>query len=165
MGEDMDCSATAIGPHALLTATHCEMASDDVDVDGISRAEVVKTFRDKHDHSIYLLKGVEFKTIASFSKEPLVLRSSVFTWGNPQMYMHQLRTGAFVGEQSAGGKIVQLFSLSTEQGDSGSAIFNSDGAIAGVVSIRTDVAPSSGAKTGAFTLNFSAEQLEKARKF
>jgi len=169
MGDTVDCSATAVGPHALVTATHCELASDDIDIDGTQNNQIVKTIRDRHDHTIYLLKGIEFKTFARFSKDPTPPRLTVFAWCNPSMYMHQLRTGSYTGSKSYGGRVIQLYDLKVERGDSGSAIFNYSGEIVGVVSLRADILALSGDPKlkgcGSITLNFSAAELEKARTF
>ena len=53
------CSATSIGPHALLTASHCEAPSDVIAVDDVKQI-IVRVIRDGRDHSIYLLDGPAF---------------------------------------------------------------------------------------------------------
>src|SRR5713226_3523673 len=61
------CSATAIGPHALLTATHCELGSDELQIDGLS-AHISKKLRDGNDHTIYIFSDTTFPTYLPVSE-------------------------------------------------------------------------------------------------
>src|SRR4051812_16886486 len=60
------CSATAIGPHALLTAEHCiedEPAMLNVDLSTVNY-QIVADNRDNRDHVILIVDGPAFKYIA-----------------------------------------------------------------------------------------------------
>src|SRR5947209_5477529 len=54
------CSATAIAPHALLTASHCSTISAVIKID-TKDADLLGTMGDGLDHTIILLGDIEFK--------------------------------------------------------------------------------------------------------
>jgi hypothetical protein len=160
------CSATAIGKHALLTATHCELSTDELDVDGVS-VKIVQRLRDGNDHTIYLIEGKTFTDIAAFSPNALQLGDPVFLWGNPRGLVHLYRQGFYAGKQRPPGKPfwpdVLMFDLNIGPGDSGGALFNSNGEIVAVVSMMFN--PGDIYLATCFPLKFSAEQLKIAREF
>ncbi len=65
-----DCSATAVGPNALLTASHCELPTNLVKL-STGLVHVVKTERDGFDHSILLLNGYTFQHYTTISEANL----------------------------------------------------------------------------------------------
>jgi hypothetical protein len=159
------CSATIIGKHALLTASHCEMAADTVEVDG-APVKIVQIIRDGNDHSIYLIKGMEFTDVSTFSSK-LDVGEEVFLFGNPRGLIHLYRHGFYAGQQKPPGKPnwpdVLMFDLNIGPGDSGGAVFNANQEIVAVISVMFN--PGDISLAACFPLNFSAEQLKTAREF
>lgn len=168
------CSATSIGPHALLTASHCEKPDDYVVVDG-KRIRIVKYLRDGNDHTIFLLseKDIQFSDTAKVTPRQLHKGEFVFIWGNPGdtgvQFVGDLRIGKYVTQNVFDGIIVDVFDLPAQHGDSGSAIFDSNGNVVDVLSIGGalkiphygDVANA----TGALHLGFKQAELDEAAKF
>ena len=126
------CSATAIGPHALLTATHCESAFADIKIDG-SPAHVDRIIYDTSDHSIYLLSGIIFYHIASIAPTKLGQGDAVYIYGNPEgvaTHFDYLRRGYVVAiENNRKQGSVAVMDLNGFFGDSGAAVFNACGEI------------------------------------
>lgn len=91
------CSATAVGPHALLTATHCLTASDTIQVDD-KEAIVDSIISDPVDHSIYLLSGIEFKEYADVAEGVQLSQGEhFFMFGNPGDLTDIYREGYVAG--------------------------------------------------------------------
>jgi hypothetical protein len=177
------CSATAIAPHAILTASHCEMPTSVVAVDGgDGLMEIQGTIRDGFDHTIYEVSGT-FKNYAEFSSARVSVGDDIFLFGNPGELNDILRKGYVAKAPLENIGDFQRFMLGpiADQvtydfngyfGDSGAAIFNSNGEITGVVSqILSQSEPSShgGAVSQNFmlgyTLHFTADQLKQAEQF
>ena len=184
--EQKSCSATAIAPHALLTASHCESASDTVKIDGTVNAKIVGIMRDGLDHSI-LLVGTTFKDYADFSESRIQVGDDIFLFGNPGALNDVLRKGyvakvapnpkdvnpvafKFIGPQI----LLNYYDFNGWFGDSGAAVFNSDGEIIGVVSmIHVQGRPNAGPGDNepkqllmaGYSLNFSKEAFVKAHTF
>src|ERR1019366_6396975 len=60
------CTSSAIGPHALITAAHCDL-SDTFLVDGSVMVHVQGRILDNNEHVILLVDGPVFqKTVAAF---------------------------------------------------------------------------------------------------
>jgi hypothetical protein len=166
------CSATAIGPHTLLTASHCEVATDDIGIDGKDVAKITRIVRDNFDHSILYLKDVTFKVWAEFDKEGQI-GDDVFIFGNPGHFDDLLRKGYIAGhapfhiEEVNLDIPITLLDLNGFFGDSGSGVFNTNGKLIGVVSTlsvqQSDKAQSK--YMGMMPMNFTEQQLEEARKF
>lgn len=165
------CSATAVGPHALLTATHCEVASDEISIDGLKGYHIVPggIIRDGYDHSIYLLKDITFKEFATVRETRIEDGEKVFFWGNPQLYALQLRVGYARGLVGVDGVSFRLFDFWCRGGDSGSGIFDFKGELVEVLSLRVDVPlPPNGQEFiggGALPLQFKKSDFDKARAF
>jgi hypothetical protein len=165
------CSATAIGPFALLTASHCEMASSLIKVDG-HRAKIVGTpIRDAYDHSIYLLQMEE--PFAQYAEVRTLgtpnLGETAILIGNPGPLHAFYRSGQFAGihKDADTGDIAWMFNFSIAPGDSGAGIFDADGVLYAVSSYMED-AGSDGMHlwvTMSFPLYFTDSQIDDARKF
>lgn len=96
-GESGSCSATAIGPHALLSAAHCLVAAPSIRVDD-KEAGVVSVVGDGVDHVIYLLRGITFAdyaTVVPANKQPQ--GTHVFLFGNPGQFEDFYREGYVAG--------------------------------------------------------------------
>lgn len=178
------CTATAIGPQALLTATHCELPTDVLSIRYQNRpATIVARIRDGNDHTIYLLKNVTFLDYVDVSlSDPLEQGEEVCVWGNPGTWSDQFRKGYVTGIKKVGTSLgaflsgeppeppMILFDLPAWRGDSGSAILNSDGKVIAVLStgeiqsIKDDPLDSI-SLTGAYKFAFSQDDLDAARKF
>lgn len=137
------CSATKIGPHALLTATHC------VDDDNPSRkrpevllvddksTRVKKFIDDGKDHTIMIVNDT-YKTWASMAAPPPV-GATVFFWGNSE-FDDLFRRGVVCGYyqmdlwKGVWADAVMVLDIMFSGGDSGSGLFNEQGYLVGVAS-------------------------------
>ena len=146
VGTGYSCTGTAIGPHALLTASHCELPTDTITIthtiDGPEpeTIQIVGRIRDEEDHSIYLLEGnTPFKDIAQF-RTPTnpVPGMQVFMAGAPADQGPLYRVGVYSGPGAEDEKGWEMFSMMIGHGDSGSAIFDKDGKIGWVLSDAED---------------------------
>lgn len=131
------CSATAIGPHTLLTATHCELGTDSVVIDG-TPADILAINRDLNEHSI-LFVNYTFKSWAAFAKTPATIGDRVFIIGNPGELSSVYREGYVSSTPHPTGFFDLgpariLYDLNGYHGDSGAALFNEAGEIVCVVS-------------------------------
>lgn len=168
------CSATAIGPHALLTATHCEEPTDDLMIQGVDTdVTITKRIRDGQDHTIYLVSGVTFDNFVSVdTQHELQMGESVYIFGNPgeisDSYRHgyfstlSVNTDPFSSEPDT-----LLFDMSVWYGDSGAGIFDSNGDLIGIV---TGTLTQGDGKhlfqfTFAYALKFQQSDLNKARLY
>lgn len=162
--EDAKCSSTAIGPHALLTATHCEDGKRPSFVLADGKREYVEdAIRDKNDHTIFLLDGPMFTTVAGFEKTELETSDDFFIFGNPGPEFDVYRRGYVCGKRVDD---VILLDLNGWHGDSGAAMFNMLGKIAGVISYGYTNMEADGEWSqtlmGARPLKFTSDELFRA---
>lgn len=133
------CSATAIGPHALLTATHCELPEDELEVEEIDDPLTIKQrIRDGFDHTIYIVNADFDIYVKVNEKDEKAQGEDVFFFGNPGKYHDVYRKGYITTvDQNKGffgdGPKKILFDMNGWMGDSGSGIFNSAGEVIGTV--------------------------------
>lgn len=185
IGDDKEaggCTATAIGPHALLTAQHCDVDAPDgseikifVDVDGKPRystptpyAIVAKKF-DGSDHMILLLSGPTFQDVMPYVTAPPLQGESVLWWGNPAGVRDMLREGYVMGASPApvppsGADIQTLWYVDAPSipGDSGSAVVDAtDGHLVCIVTFGIN----DGEFMGCFALRFTPDQIAAAQAF
>ena len=172
------CSATAIGPHALLTASHCEEPTDALYIRGIegNPVEIVGKIRDEQDHTIYLVKGVTFADYAELAPDKFEQGEDIFTFGNPGKWRDIYQRGYVVGtlvdnsmEAAMGGGDPDeiLFNFQAYPGESGAGVFNLDGKLVAVVS-QDDIqvkAEEGIAFASAYRLNFKPEDIARAKAF
>jgi hypothetical protein len=151
------------------------LPTDVLAIDGITGVQIAEILRDGNDHSIFLLRGVEFKAVATIAAKPLVVGAPVVIFGNPHvgnspvMFVQQIRRGRYVvTHMFKGGRLVDVFDFISYPGDSGAAVFSA-GQIVGVVNFFGVIpVPPKYVETGAagaVRLNFSAAALAKARSF
>lgn len=135
------CSATAIGPHAILTAEHCITDLKTFKING-KPVQILRIDRDGDDHVI-LVVDQRFSVWAHFRRHMADVGDGVFIFGNPGFLRDILREGIVVGytvfpKVANGLKLVDrdvtVYDFNGFNGDSGSAIFNTDGEIIAVVS-------------------------------
>lgn len=153
------CSATAIGPHKVLTAAHClERGTDGWRLNTRS-ATILKVDLDGNDHAI-LTTDLYFSHTAKFGRKPLQ-GDVVFSYGNPATTPDMLLIGRVAGwvDDYQGFKDVMLLDRNDWYGCSGAAVFDRNGLIVGVVNALYPW-PSKGWRLSAvFKLAFTAEQL------
>jgi V8-like Glu-specific endopeptidase len=154
------CSSAAVGPHALLTATHCELGTDVVDVDGVNY-DISQKLRDGADHTILILPGAHFSdTLALDQRSPLVgERIRGWGWpGNIDTVIYKegrvLKTIEIEGVDPP----TWLFAYPVFAGDSGGPVLSDDNKILTVVSLGDNSAHMVG-----FALAFTPAQLAAIR--
>lgn len=175
IANEAGCSATAIAPHAastshsLLTATHCELGSDDVLIDRNIPAHILGRIRDGNDHTIFIT-DVEFKTYVELSDRELVQGDTVFVFGNPGAMVDILRYGTFSGviRPSFFGPPMNrlMFDFNVFHGDSGAALFDAvTGKVAGVITgvLILGESPDTMKLTYAWPLAFTKAQLQQLK--
>jgi V8-like Glu-specific endopeptidase len=125
------CSGTIIGPHAILTATHCFEWPYTVRIYGMP-VRVLRAIVDGSDHTIIVVDR-HFDTWAPIARAPKP-GDHVFIFGNPGSLTDQYRNGYVSGQAAIGGELVTTYNMGIYFGDSGSGIFDSSGSLIGVVS-------------------------------
>ncbi len=171
------CSATAIGPHALLTATHCELPTDDLYIRGEEGPfTVIARIRDGQDHSILLLKGITFADFVEVDQKSLRVTDDIFTIGNPGIWQDIYQKGYVAGlivdrsleaAMGAGEPTKILIDIQAYPGESGAGIFNTSGVLVAVLSgdqmqTKEGVSMDLGA---AYFMVFKPEELARAKTF
>ena len=126
--QPIKCSATAVGPHALLTASHCERPVDELTIDGKDAAILGHT-RDNKDHTVYFVDAT-FVTWSAFADTLPDVADRVFIFGNPGANKDDYREGyiSHIEDEDL------LIDLNGYPGDSGSALFDTEGKICGIIS-------------------------------
>lgn len=159
------CSATAIGPHALLTASHCEAPSDVIGIDGEEYKLLAPPIRDKFDHSIFYVNAT-FTEWATIATEPVQVGDDIFLFGNPGKWDDIFRKGYVAALSSTPSQPV-AYDFNGFPGDSGSGIFNAQGQLVGVCSVGLmQGKPGSAWPTmklmGGWVFQFTPEQIKAA---
>ena len=153
------CSATSIGKHSLLTATHCDMGAASLRVDGVD-TDITARINDGNDHTIYTVK-MTLNKVAGFSQTTLNVGDEVWLRGNPDGFNQLVRYGHYSGNIVEEGKTYEMFDIDGGHGDSGSAIFNKSGKIVAVTSIG--FSDGSFGMLGTFELKFTPAQLANVK--
>lgn len=157
------CSGTAVGPHAILTATHC-LDYKTLVVRG-HNVVVQKRMDDGNDHTI-LIVAQSFKRWSRFGAVP-ARGESVYVIGSPGGLPGIYSSGNDAGTSTDdGGRMVYLFNLPTWFGDSGAAIYGSNGGIVATVSEILTLNDGRAAlyMVIAFPFNFTDKQLAEAAR-
>lgn len=157
------CSATAVGPSTILTATHCLIGQHHIWLDGKAE-KVIAIVNDGHDHSLVTVKDT-FTHVAKLAHKMPNVGSEIQYIGNPDVLVQLYRKGTYLGEQYQDGIHWQVLDISGYMGDSGSGVFDEDGRLIGVVSVRMRLSnpdEDGGAPAcfmGMFPLAFTPQQL------
>lgn len=162
------CSSTAVGPHAFLTAEHCIEHDNAVQASfdlATEKHDLIAATTDNRDHIIFLVSGTAFVNIEEVDQVPSRLGEDVVLYGDGRMAYPPLpQFGTVVNcydpsdVDAASG--ILCFSTPVIPGDSGAVVYNSKGSIIGVITYSTPDGTSKG-----FSLNFSEAQLEGAKSF
>lgn len=130
--DDGGCSGTAIGPHAILSATHCFLGAHSLEING-EPVVVTGAISDGNDHTIVFVD----RTFADFAtRGPAPAQADpVFILGNPGGFRDLYRAGRVAGTSVNGKVRYTVYDLNDFFGDSGSGIFNEQGRLVGVISL------------------------------
>jgi|ERR1019366_4043145 hypothetical protein len=167
--EEGHCSATAVGPHALLTAQHCFADSNLVRLDNNTQPTVITSvLLDGQDHVIYIVDAT-FDHWADITQRNIIAREPVHIWGNPGNSPDVWRDGYYVGLEDVPMKSIKKllglideaksvtllkFILPIYPGDSGSGIFDASGQVIAVITYGD-----ASAENFDYPLSFTAAQL------
>lgn len=164
------CTATAIGPHALMTAQHCnegKVPLTTVLVDAsVRRYRLLARRVDNRDHVIYLLDGPAFKNVDPYITRPPVMGENIFIVGcGKNDFPCDIKRGKVIDEYDPSEVDQQdeifYFSVPVVHGDSGSIVYGEDGAVLGIVTYLVV----KGQEGSGFQTAFSKEDIDVARTF
>lgn len=166
------CTGTVVGPHAILTAEHCNRGKT-LELDYSLRPyHIIKILRDHRDHVIYLVDGPAFYEIEPYVARKAFVGEKAHIYGcGGTVYPCLLKLGVVTDEydpsevDQADGLIYS--SIPGIPGDSGSAVYGEDGAIIAVLTYGGEVPVNIGVRRfiGAFALQFTPEQITEAQSF
>jgi hypothetical protein len=150
------CSATAVGPHTILTAAHCFEDGHALVKVGDRPAHGIRAVADGKDHELVRL-NITFKHWARFGPEPEA-GQQIHYWGNPAGLHDILRQGYMVGYDAG----TLLFDVNGFFGDSGAGIMDDEGRVCGVLSGLTQQTYHglTWRLTGVHPLTFTADQMK-----
>jgi V8-like Glu-specific endopeptidase len=146
------CSATSVGPHTLLTAGHCIMATNRIRVDEKEYA-VTGIVLDENDHALVTTTAT-FAAFLPITPRVMVAGEPVHFWGNPGRSRDVYRVGTFLTIMDVQHVPALIFLLPAFAGDSGSGILDADGNLVAILSMADE-----SADVAAFPLKFSPAQL------
>jgi Peptidase S46 len=164
------CTGTAIGPHAVMFATHClESKPKEVSIDLATEThEILNSVDDGRDHSILLLDGTPFKNIEIVTPGIAVIGQTVTLYGDGgAAYPPVPKYGTVIDCEdpsdmdAAAGQFCST--IHAIPGDSGSAVFNTKGEIVGITTYLEEGTYPTGSRD--FALNFTPKQLNDAATF
>lgn len=160
------CSSTAIFKHVLLTASHCELATNTMNVDAFKHVHIDKIVRDTYDHTLLYVSDIEFIDPVDIIQEEPAVGDEVYFFGNPEQFDDQFRIGHYTGRYRDEGTLRYMFDITLGMGDSGAGVFNDKGQVIGVVSYRsTNDDKDKFSLVGTFPLHFTPDQLADAKAF
>ena len=167
------CTGTVVGPHALLTALHCdEGETTTISLDlSVRKYHIIGIVYDGRDHIIYHLDGPAFKNIVTIHEREAVLGETVTSYGNGHRDFPQHTYFGSVVADDNGGDTSEVdkadgghsFSIPVVPGDSGSAIYGIDGSIVALVTYGGTNGEEEPVAVG-FALAFSPQELEEIKQ-
>jgi len=170
---DAECTGTAIGPHAFMTAGHCndgDHPDDLVQIDlSLKKFNLIAVNSDHRDHVIYLTDAT-FTNYVDVTERSAKDGESVHMWGCGEATFPPRELTGRVGKQDDKSDIdaaddAHEYSLHVIPGDSGSAIYGDDGAIVGLVTYSHSSLFGLRHTAKGFGLAFTPEALLIARTF
>ncbi len=145
------CSATAVGPHTLLTAGHCDLNTNKLTL-GEEVVTILSVMPDGNDHVLYIVDHT-FVNYSQIDQKEFAMGESVHYWGNPKKLQDVYRDGVFAGTEEDEDLPNQKFILCAVPGDSGAGIFDAQGHVVAVISMGD------GCEELSLPLSFTKEQL------
>jgi|SRR5271154_2353456 len=166
------CTATAVGPHAFMTAEHCNSDGDAKYVTfdlALEKHRIYAVTFDNRDHMIALVGGAAFRNYLPIVQGTPRLGETVTIYGDGRMeyppvpkYGKTFDCGDFSDIDNDAGET--CYSTQVIPGDSGSAVYNTKGEIIGLVTYQTTEDDGTICGRG-FTLHFKPEVLKQAVEF
>lgn len=175
------CTVTAVGPHAIMTAMHCNWGvasgTNEITLDMSTRHyHILLGIADGRDHIIYLIDGPPLQhylpAYSLINVKPTHEDEKVYIFGDGgQTYPPRKLEGQIdiiaqrndVSDVDSSEKMT-WYTLQAIPGDSGAAIFGADGRVVGLVTYRTheedDVTGSAG-----FALDFPENVITAVQSF
>ena len=170
------CTASAIGPHALLTASHCDSSTGSLKVDEAFTVNIMGRITDNKDHLIYLVDGPPFKVTMGEFYSPSTYDMAregegVFFYGDGGgLFPPQFRKGyrmdhlEFSKDTAPKGMPLGdlfLFDMVAITGDSGSAVYSEKtGRLIAVITFGLF-----DHFMGSYALQFTQVQIDLAKNF
>jgi Trypsin len=173
---DRICTATAVGPHALLTAEHCILDEEGqvvkdhrINLDLSTHVyQMLAVTGDDRDHVILLIDGPAFVNFVNLTTN---VRATV---PGEAVYMYGNGGGEYPGRRLDGVNVpfdensdvdqaqhIRRYTIRVIPGDSGSAVYGLDGKIVALVTYKTH----DGMAGDCFELDFSVGVYQKAMTF
>ena len=166
------CSAVATGSHHIVTATHCVVGvPNKVQVSGQATTYTVIA-DDGHDH-VLLRTPLRLRHVAELRMERLDAGRELHLWGNPEGIAAVFRIARVAGADPKSEFCVSTVKPpcpviyldgSVTHGDSGAALFDSDGHVVGIESGGVTVAEDAWSVSVFYPFAFTADQLRQARQ-
>ena len=171
------CSGTVVGPHTILTGTHCVDEGSLVAINDIP-AQSLGIVSDGHDHSLVTVDAT-FYRYATIRQRWIAQNEAIHYLGNPAMFRNLYRRGYVLGFCEVGTECLESLVDSVEgvdidgaratllstrgwAGDSGAGVFDSEGYLVTTISAVTEVAPTL-VPMVTFDMQFTPTQLEGIR--
>jgi len=166
------CTGTVIGPHAVMTADHCD--SNDqfpkVFLDYSTRPyEILRAEHDDRDHAIYFLDGPAFTEIEPYNVRSPQYGEAVYIYGfghgqYPAMPKHGVVIREYDPSEINRAQGFVYETMPVIPGDSGSAVYGADGAILGLLTYQiVDGIIFKKEESASFQLAFTPEQIVVAQ--
>ncbi len=149
------CSATAVGSTTVLIATHC-LKDGTLKTLGGRDVKILGRRDDGKDHSLIRL-NIAFDHWARFGVYPAI-GQDVFYYGNPLGLADVLRKG-YIAAYVEGEFLIDIEGA---PGDSGAAVFDSEGRVIGVISMILQGTPTNFRMMAIFPLAFTPQQIAGA---
>jgi hypothetical protein len=173
------CSATVIGPHAILTAEHCDYKDGKGNLDQTALMidlstkvyHIEDSILDDRDHQILLVDGPAFTDIATYQVRQPVAGETVFILGDGKgEFPPRELVGTVISvpndASSVDGEAGLFYStMKVIPGDSGSAVYGTDGKIVGLVTYLLRMKNEPNASNANFSLAFTDAQIQQAKDF